>query len=222
MALSTSTQALDEIFKKLMLNAGVTAPGVDQVESIRGTKREQWAFPEGQMNPVNVTPFQDRSLDEQKALGLVLSQIYGHGAGYEQAEAMKSSAAASLAHAAAAQSQAGAANTNAATNKKALDELLKRNAEAKTAETVAGSDDYEGMPPWAPPINKPTNKVAVPTGSARTTGGAALSNDALNFEMTPEKLAALGAGTVLAQKKKKKTGNLWEDSGYGSFVSTMK
>lgn len=109
MALSTSTQALDEIFKKLMLNAGVT-PGTDTVESIKGTKREQWAFPEGQMNPVNVTPFQDRSVEEQKALGLVLSQIYGHGAGYEQAEAMKSSAAASMAN-------AGAANKNADANR---------------------------------------------------------------------------------------------------------
>lgn len=219
MALSTSTQALDEIFKKLMLNAGVTAPGVDQVESIRGTKREQWAFPEGQMNPVNVTPFQDRSVDEQKALGLVLSQIYGHGAGYEQAEGYKDMAKASMAQAIAAQAQAGAANTNAATNKKGLDELLKRNAEGNVpAAATGGGDDYVGMPPWAPPINQPTNRAAVPTGFVRTTGAGTVNPGSMNFEVTPEKLAALGATPNPQDKKKKKTGNPWIDGGY----STMK
>lgn len=209
MALSTSTQALDEIFKRLMESAGI-APGADRMEVIKGTKREQWAFPEGK-SPVNVTPFQDRSLDEQKVLGTILSSIYGHGAGYEQAEALKSSA--------------GAANTNAATNKKALDELLKRNAVSTEAEADSTTPDWtEGLPPWAPPINKPTGRVAQPTGTAKTTGGPGLAPATdFSFEMTPEKLAAFGINPQGQGKpKKKKTGNPWEDGGYGSYVSTLK
>jgi hypothetical protein len=217
MALSTSTQALDEIFKRLMESAGV-APGADRMEVIKGTKREQWAFPEGK-SPVNVTPFQDRTLDEQKVLGTILAGIYGHGAGYEQSEASKAMAKAAMA-------QAGAANTNAATNKKALDELLKRNAEAAKGEDggADGGEDYTGMPSWAPTINKPTGRVAAPTGTARTTGGPGLNPATdFNFEMTPEKLAAFGINPQGQGKpKKKKTGNPWEDGGYGSYVSTLK
>jgi hypothetical protein len=64
------SKAFEEMFNRLLTNAGSVPPGTEQMESIRGTKREQWAFPEGQFNPMNVTPFQDRSLEEQKSIGL--------------------------------------------------------------------------------------------------------------------------------------------------------
>jgi hypothetical protein len=224
---SERTKALDDIFKKLMVNSGITPAGADTVEVIKGTKREQWAFPQDGSAGINVTPFQDRAPAEQKILGDLFDKMYGHGASYETAGAHKNAADAMAAQAAAAMK--GAQNEADRFNflKKELEKKLAATGEA--TDGAAGNGDYVGMPPWAEKVPKPGTPVlggavAAPS-AARTTGyGPGKPGGVYDFNMTPEKMNQLGVKFDNTPQKKKKTntGNPWLDQGFSEFSTLGK
>jgi hypothetical protein len=216
------SKAFEEMFNRLLTNAGSVLPGTEQMESIRGTKREQWAFPEGQMNPVNVTPFQDRSLDEQKALGLVLSQLYGSGSHYESAEAMKS--------------QAAVGHEKNRMDQKLFDMFEKDKQAKANAEAAGGGEGYTPVeapsgsasaaehrvntPPPAPKTSwydpPPDADVSgIYSGAATPAAPAGVMSDAAYNEMIARKKKK----PAQQSQQKQSSGDLWNDGGYSNFLN---
>lgn len=236
---SDTIRTLDAMFKKLMAMEDYAPPAPansDVVDVMLGNKQQKWAFermpnvpsgPYGETTQgigpygdpwkegVNITPFGQRDDRFKENIKKELVTMFSHGAGYDQA-------AAHMASAIAQQMQAGAESKR--TNF-LIDELKKKNE--KAAVETTDETNYTGMPPWAEKVPKPG--IAIPNGSisapgaARTTGyGPGKPKGNYDFSVTSDKLGALGiTNTAPTQKKKKKTGNPWEDQGFAEF-STLK